>query len=771
MNHGIPNSTSSLDTTWRAPDLPPSMFGNGYGHNAPPRRRRAKFIFITEEEDGGDEDDVLLGSSTPVPDRAGAGRTEAATSVPPENSVEELSGHSKNSGADATAQPEPRVIQKAVRVRYKIPEILVRDSLKHEKKKRRRGPNIKASNTPKGTNKAPATKTKGDTGTQILMATSKASTSGLEVRSNVNTSFPEGRLATNPSTQTFQVEILAMAPADISTYMIISPEASPEPETSQPAVLDQNEDAPPDVMVLDEMPSTSIPEESTGVLKPVAMSDISSNQKGQQDQNLPSDQAAGGTAEKGESHVNPPSEVDDQPQSAQAEVFSRNVQDPSYAFSDEDEPTIPRWQPHQRADGPKEVAIITHSEAFSGPTISDFVVSSPTTTPSRDSSRPTESFEVLSPVTQTTEPPMEPVEPCHGEQTITATVSPPHTTPQSVERETPATVSLLSVKPRRSGIRRSLMSPDDPTIIQPILASVERASDIENVLFDPPALRKRKRRSSQKIQDEPALPTSEDISYNRVIPETPEPSPGPKARRRPREPSPDLGMSPSKGDFSPANEGIAPQETIDDESPNGPRKHHSPKRTISPHPQTPSQKALRRLFRPTGNSSAKNSILSLISDDEDELSLDPSDFTPSGSRRPKPKPKPTPATHKSLSRVRTYLSSSAPSSARSTKSTLTRRGAILGATASASARTPPSKGRYGAGLVSKLSLANVSKLTIRSGPTAGGPGSLMRASAAGVPPSPVSRLGSELIQTPGGHVRRCGEGDFRCDRDFCFVCL
>ncbi|KAF6815981.1 hypothetical protein CSOJ01_03250 [Colletotrichum sojae] len=28
-----------------------------------------------------------------------------------------------------------------------------------------------------------------------------------------------------------------------------------------------------------------------------------------------------------------------------------------------------------------------------------------------------------------------------------------------------------------------------------------------------------------------------------------------------------------------------------------------------------------------------------------------------------------------------------------------------------------------------------------------------------------------LVRTPGGHMRRCGEDGFRCDRDFCFTCL
>ncbi|KAK1597468.1 centromere protein Scm3 [Colletotrichum navitas] len=37
-----------------------------------------------------------------------------------------------------------------------------------------------------------------------------------------------------------------------------------------------------------------------------------------------------------------------------------------------------------------------------------------------------------------------------------------------------------------------------------------------------------------------------------------------------------------------------------------------------------------------------------------------------------------------------------------------------------------------------------------------------------------ARLGSpsgSLVRTPGGNLRRCGEEGFRCDRDFCFTCL
>ncbi|KAL2134951.1 hypothetical protein VTI74DRAFT_10272 [Chaetomium olivicolor] len=44
----------------------------------------------------------------------------------------------------------------------------------------------------------------------------------------------------------------------------------------------------------------------------------------------------------------------------------------------------------------------------------------------------------------------------------------------------------------------------------------------------------------------------------------------------------------------------------------------------------------------------------------------------------------------------------------------------------------------------------------------------------GLPVTPSSRRvrdEAELVQTPGGTMRRCGEGGFRCERDFCFSCL
>ncbi|KAK4454780.1 hypothetical protein QBC34DRAFT_392599 [Podospora aff. communis PSN243] len=765
ISHGIPDSSPSLDPTWRAPELRPPMPADHYGPIAPPKRRRAKFVFITEEEEEGGEDDILLGASTSIADVAGA-----AASVLSEISPQVASSQPVDSGAELAAQPEPNVAQKVVRVRYKIPEILVKDTLKHEKKKRRRGPKVKITDAPQGSNTAAATKTHEPEAPREATAPSRATTSDKEAGSSTGMSFSGCKVAPKPPNQTLRVEIRAMTPADISTYMLISPEASPDPEASQSVQEGQGEEEPPHAMELDEMPSMPM----AGDLIDDPMPDTTLSQDGPGAQSLPSGQAAGRTEREG-SPKSPTSEVDNQPPAGQAEVFSRNVQDPSYDFSDEDEPTIPKRRlPRREAEGPKQVAIIIQSDALSGPTISNNPASSPTTTPSKGSTRPTDSFEVLSLATQNTEPQVGRRESCvEDEQAITEEAS-PHQTPVTVGRVTPVTRSFLSAKPRRSGIRRALANPDDTTVAQPILSSVERSPEIQSVMLGAPAMRKRKKRSSGiNPEEEPAPPAGEDMSYDRVIPETPEPSPGPQSRRRPRDPSPDLGMSSPKGVPSPTNEDTAPQENPKQAIPNTQQLPPSPKPAHPLHPQTPSQKSLRRLSRPTGTSSAKNSsILSLISDDEDELSLDPSDFTPSGSRRPKPSdPKPTPATHKSLSRVRTYISSSVPSSAHSTKSTLTRRGAILGATASASTRTPPSKGRYSAGSVSRLSLSNVSKLAIRSGPSGGGPGSLMRTANSEAPRSPASRLGSELIQTPGGHIRRCGEGEFRCDRDFCFVCL
>ncbi|KAK0656565.1 hypothetical protein B0T16DRAFT_399667 [Cercophora newfieldiana] len=776
MSHGIPEPAQNIDPAWRATDLPPQVFGNGYGPSAPPKRKKAKMKipFIPE----GDEDDILLGASTTV-EKEAVGNSGPVVPVSHQNSPHDISGEG-GAGGGMAADVQPGITPMTVRVKYKLPEMLAKDALKYTKSGGKRRPSKKAAavgdvgpgkqREKVGSSRSVATKkNQGATESKATIVSSATSTPNKEADLYINTSIPEGVLATKPTNQKLRVEIQAMAPADISSYVLISPEPSPEPEMSQLVRSRRSVENLSGAILMDEVPTIPMPQGHTGAPESCGRSDMSMIQS-----QLLAEVTTGAT-EQDEARKELNAGPGDPSQSAEVEVFSRNTLDPSYAFSDDDEPTIPRRQLlRYEPVRPKEVLAVQEETTIKAATLLD-QASSPTATPSVTSTRLTASFEVLSPVTQGTEPQADAVE-SHPEDdgTIMAGCSSQQTAPSSVER-TIKTPSLLRMKPRRSGIRRSLISPNNTiTPTELVLDSVEQPLREDcNAEPDLPVSRKRDRSymetaSEMHISSDELtiISTSARIPYDRIIPETPEPSPEPQApRRHPRQASPDLGMSPRPDIFPLADEDSPTQDPpnmqVDRQEPRPSPPPKSKPKANPPPPKTPSQK--RRLSRPAGtSSSARTGILSLISDDEDELSLDPSDFTPSGTRRPKPKVNPTSsAPHKSLTSVRNYLASSSSSTSKKSTSTLTKRGAIVGA------RTPASS------KVSKLSLGNVSKLAIRSGGR--GPGSLMRGAAGSgpgrEPVSPASGLGSELIQTPGGSMRRCGEGDFRCDRDFCFVCL
>ncbi|KZL84701.1 myb-like dna-binding domain protein [Colletotrichum incanum] len=146
------------------------------------------------------------------------------------------------------------------------------------------------------------------------------------------------------------------------------------------------------------------------------------------------------------------------------------------------------------------------------------------------------------------------------------------------------------------------------------------------------------------------------------------------------------------------------------------------------HPKQPSTPFSRQRPITTKGSSSKKSIISLLSDDEDELTLD---------------------------LFKTWTSSGGSSGDRKRTSFTP----ILLAGAETRITTPmkqriPSGGGAGSDTV-----------TAR--------GRKRKAAWAFATPTKVhfgSPSGS-LVRTPGGNMRRCGEDGFRCDRDFCFTCL
>ncbi|CCC10276.1 hypothetical protein SMACR_02853 [Sordaria macrospora] len=167
-----------------------------------------------------------------------------------------------------------------------------------------------------------------------------------------------------------------------------------------------------------------------------------------------------------------------------------------------------------------------------------------------------------------------------------------------------------------------------------------------------------------------------------------------------------------------------------------------------------------------GTSKSTKSILSLISDtddDEDELTLDFATGTPSSgtvnSIRKRGRPK------KSITTAAGTTSSGVPkpqSTAKKTTTSLLSSSSLLLRTPS---RIPPRKTTSLAKIASSISIS------VGVGRSASTPTARAVTPSAGSEAEGEEFVGSEVIQTPGGTLRRCGEAGFRCDRDFCFGCL
>ncbi|KAF4784350.1 hypothetical protein HER10_EVM0007334 [Colletotrichum scovillei] len=159
-------------------------------------------------------------------------------------------------------------------------------------------------------------------------------------------------------------------------------------------------------------------------------------------------------------------------------------------------------------------------------------------------------------------------------------------------------------------------------------------------------------------------------------------------------------------------------------------------------PSTPSSSSRHHQPRTTRDSTSRKSFISLLSDDEDELTLD-------------------------LFKTHTAASSlggggSSAERRRASYTPVLLAGPHTKITTPMKQRSPlvPESGNTGA-----ASATTTGTETTR--------GKKRKAAWAFATPTRVhfgSPSGS-LVQTPGGNMRRCGEDGFRCDRDFCFTCL
>lgn len=184
------------------------------------------------------------------------------------------------------------------------------------------------------------------------------------------------------------------------------------------------------------------------------------------------------------------------------------------------------------------------------------------------------------------------------------------------------------------------------------------------------------------------------------------------------------------------------------------------------------------------------SLLSDSDDDEDEISFDLADFTPSGHHRilihrPFPRLAASASSHSYSHSTSTTKNDNNNSSSIRKNKNKKKRASLFGPYASASARklttttprgdttTPGSAGRR-AHSTSKKNERKDKKARARDRDSIGLPRSVVHAHRRGGDDTHNSRAPSptgSVVQTPGGTKRRCGADGFQCDRDFCFVCL
>ncbi|KAH6650071.1 hypothetical protein F5144DRAFT_33283 [Chaetomium tenue] len=490
-----------------------------------------------------------------------------------------------------------------------------------------------------------------------------------------------------------------------------------------------------------------------------------------------------------------PSEVNSprHPQKPPAEAFSRNFVDPAYAFSDDDEPALPRGKPQRKASKTKP-AKTTNSEHGVFREISQNVGSG-TTTPAHKLA----ADEVIQIVGSTVVAPSQsPARMLGLDYAVDHDKGGSSNFPEerSVPRR-PVPITGISgiagndksspsegTYKRRMTRRKSMlgarlpliMEPDSrkppaspelnagtgamevassPTDRQSRLSKAQSQKTPARAVHHPSAIHGRsslKPPMRQEIPEtspsaQPAVsPSTADGPVQ--IPEVPDSDPPFSSEEQiyalssnlERDPSPTLTDPSSKPQPSPA---LPKQPQPQQATPHTPVKAPNRRRSKS-RPLTSSTTTTKAATKPTTTTTRKSTgVLSLLptnnanddEDEEDELSI----LSPA---KPSTTTRTTPAGH----HVRLGLWTPG-----------------LTGTKSASASASKLKKAVLAGGGTALNLNQTT-------PT-GGRGR-RRSMAPWTPSSSAARLlESELVQTPGGTMRRCGEGGFRCEREFCFSCL
>lgn len=732
-NHSAfpPPMPISFDPMWNAPALPMPSFGSPFGSMAPAPRVKTRQLLIAPAN-ADDEDDILLGVSTTKEKTAGVSRSPLASRL-----LE--GGPSEKENVPASSeQPEKRATTMAI---FRRPPEPQKKTWSRKKRVAKTPLDLAASTSPvpQSSSRSARPKSRGRPRKSVGGKTQNGKESDL----SVDVSSPESKLAAKPSNQRLQVEIRTMKPSDTSSYMIISSEPTPEPEPAQTRFQVNSEEAvcsAADAMDVEKaLPSPPLPaaKDDQVAPSPVEPKERGSKQKAQ----CPS----------------PP-----------AEVFSRNILDPDYAFSDEDEPTLSK----ARVERQKAV---TGQRSGLGKEVSGRASQSVTRKQRRKAKKPL----TLEPISEDTDDTLMSEEVAEKEPELgTVVESPVEVTEKEPEQlETPAVSQVTRTldiptfdipspmasdpacpptsSPTRSKVERRATGHTAPTP-EPVDTSSNQApgSPLDISLQDystttnleaelPTGRRKRKHPSTEDSPTNPSPPRLPEpfsspgrIPRDQIIPETPDASSTPAAPRHHspprRSPSPDLGFRdpPPKSPVLPTRPPTPPAATT--------TLIINPKQP--PLPQTPSSKTPTTTRRKTPGSS---SILSLLDDNNTNTDTDADELAPSPS---------------TFSRHRPLSVHSTPR----TRTSVSQTGASV-----RSLRTPVSRKDKG-GLRRFATVGRGSRSTsLMMRDRDGGRGGVVSSPLAG-----WSRgKGEEVVETPGGTRRRCGEGGFRCERDFCFVCL
>lgn len=355
---------------------------------------------------------------------------------------------------------------------------------------------------------------------------------------------------------------------------------------------------------------------------------------------------------------------------------------------------------------------------------------------------------------------------------------------QGVEQRLPD-VSLSASRPRARGRPRRKTNDGNTMLQSPrLLSRTEPASEAGFEVATPQSRQKSvgsssaKRSSVRRERSEPSKDT--DGNLKRLCLRS-------RSRRRSaqqQQPSPELGDS-SLTNLAPAvnpahsrphSDTPLKESTTADMAKPGPGQSSS--KTVKststgsapgPYPLTPQAKS-KGSTNKTINADSAKSLIALLSDhddSEDEISFDLADFTPSGHHRivvhrpffpgltTTPSFSSIKSTTKKQEKKRPHLPFELTTHSSDSKFKTPHSDNIAPGSASSSTQRTRRSGHRRASLARSVVRVN----HVRDNDSFGGSGS-RTASPRG-----------EVVHTPGGTKRQCGEDGFFCNRDFCFVCL